>query len=69
MPLRYLSALEQNLMKQNYHTVMGIHARKVDPVPENRYYGTDPVMEVTVQGELLLLSAWLGEIRETSVKE
>ncbi|MBL7133717.1 MAG: hypothetical protein ISS78_06435 [Phycisphaerae bacterium] len=58
MPTRFLTELEQNLMNRNYHTILGVQIRQLPAIPSDRYYGTDPVMTVTLQGELLLLTAW-----------
>ncbi len=58
MPLRFLNALEKNLMSRNYHTIMGVQITQLPETPSERYYGTDPAMTVTIQGELLLLTAW-----------
>ena len=74
MPARHLPRLCKNLMQQNYHTVIDVvvgatdrsqrigssqvSARR-DKVGENRYYyGTDSVVEVTITGELLMLTDW-----------
>jgi hypothetical protein len=68
MPTRFLPVLERNLLSQNYHTVLEVQAA----VPEKAvsleggaandsqlyYYGTEPVMQVTIKGEMLLLTAW-----------
>ncbi len=59
MPTRFLSALEQNLMNRNFHTILGVQITALSDIPADRYYGTDPVMTVTLQGELLLLTAWV----------
>lgn len=59
MPTRFLNALEQNLMNRNYHTILGVQITELSEIPADRYYGTDPVMTVTLQGELLLLTAWI----------
>ncbi len=58
MPLSSLNALEQNLMNRNYHTILGVQITQLPDILPDRYYGTDPVMTVTLQGELLLLAAW-----------
>ena len=69
---RFLNALERNLMKRNYHTILGVHIQQLPQSPSDRYYGTDPVMAVTIQGELLVLTAWeralLGEIEKQTIQ-
>ncbi len=59
MDIRYLEVLERNLMGRNLHTILRISAEAVLP-DENSpyYYGSDPVMRVTIEGELLLLTQW-----------
>ncbi len=63
MPMRYLQALQKNLENLNYHTILNVQMEEV--VDKDRaskeglyYYGTDPVMKVTFDGELLLLTDW-----------
>jgi len=72
MPTRSLNALERNLMKRNYHTILGVHIRQLPQRPSDRYYGTDPVMAVTIRGELLVLTAWkralLGELEKETIQ-
>lgn len=62
MSTRHLLALQRNLMVRNFHTVLAVELNdlaantgQLDPL---YYYGTDPVMLVTIHGELLLLTAW-----------
>jgi hypothetical protein len=75
LPARHLVALQKNLLKRNYHTVLSV---KVDqpgsvqtappgagrggswqPTGEDMfYYGPDPVVQVTVTGELQLMTDW-----------
>ena len=58
--------LQRNLMAINYHTVLSISTAEVpEKLREGRYYGPEPVMMVTLDCELLLLSAWT---RGTKVK-
>ncbi|OQB81875.1 MAG: hypothetical protein BWX88_04176 [Planctomycetes bacterium ADurb.Bin126] len=69
MRLEYLKVLETYLLSSNYHTINRIGLRDfTQPQPGQRaselasdlhYYGTEPVMEVTIEGELMLLSPWL----------
>ncbi len=69
MPARYLPRLEENLMRRNNHTVLRVEFSRVDtgsaPSSGSRgatgdlhYYGTSPVVQVTIMGELLLLTSW-----------
>ena len=62
MSTPHVLSLQRNLMTRNFHTVLSIEltdlaglASKPDPL---YYYGTEPVMQVTLRGELLLLTAW-----------
>ena len=59
MPTKYVLLLQKELMNRNFHTVLGVQMATVVQNPEDmHYYGTDPIMEVTIEGELLLLTAW-----------
>jgi hypothetical protein len=59
MPTKYMLLLQRELMDRNFHTVLGIEMTNVAAEPDNlHYYGTDPVMQVTLNCELLLLTAW-----------
>jgi len=68
MPSRFLPQLQRNLLASNHHTILD-----VDMVPlggegtagsgqagfqDYHYYGPEPVVTVTIRGELLLLTAW-----------
>lgn len=62
MSTPHVLSFQRNLMARNFHTVLSIEladlaglASKPDPL---YYYGTEPVMQVTLRGELLLLTAW-----------
>ena len=60
MDPKYLPALQKNLMKQNYHTILD-QPSLVQEVPDDTSgycYGYDPIMKVTIRGELLLLTDW-----------
>jgi len=59
MPLRYLPVLEEQLQQLPYHTVLG-HKYRAPTAAElqDYYFGTDPVMVVTIKGEMVLLSSW-----------
>ncbi len=71
MPSRYLPALERQLMARNYHTILSVQIRPPEtPIvgagaeygPQAAsnayYYGTEPVVQVEISGELLLLTDW-----------
>ena len=59
MPVKYLAMLQTNLLRRNYHTVLKIELAQVEePADSLYYYGTDSVMQVRIEGELLLLTAW-----------
>ncbi|MBS3820462.1 MAG: hypothetical protein GVY16_11480 [Planctomycetes bacterium] len=62
MPTRHLPLLQKKLIGLNYHTVLNIDIQPVDPTADATglyYYGTEPVGQVIVHGELLLLSDWV----------
>ncbi|MFA6133340.1 MAG: hypothetical protein WC869_04905 [Phycisphaerae bacterium] len=65
MPTRYLPILERNLLARNYHTIREVQMASPDQAistsdtAESFYhYGSEPVMSVTLKGELLLLTPW-----------
>jgi hypothetical protein len=67
MPARFIPALESCLMQRNIHTVLKVEVTPLSAVTETPatgmvaippYYGPDAVIEVTFQGELLLLTSW-----------
>ncbi len=60
MPLRYLVLLEEQLQRLPYHTVRG-HSYRLPSSTDtgNHYFGTDPVMSVTIEGEMLLVTSWV----------
>ncbi len=65
MPTRFLPLLEKNLMEQNYHIILN---EKISKVTENTaaqgqsndlyYYGAEPICEVTIEAQLLLVADW-----------
>lgn len=64
MPMRHLDTFQQALMRQNYHTIMDIRIEAIDADKFNShrgyyYFGPDPVVKVTLRGELLLLASWV----------
>jgi hypothetical protein len=65
MATRYLKDFQRYLMQRNYHTILNVSIDKIDPVNSGLgadmskfNYGPEPVMMVTISGELLLLSGW-----------
>ena len=72
MPMRYLMRLYRNLMMENFHTILdvkienpylasivGVQARRAGMVQDQLYYyGNESVMQVTIVGEMLLLTDW-----------
>ncbi|MCE5326495.1 MAG: hypothetical protein LLG01_08770 [Planctomycetaceae bacterium] len=62
MPLAALQTLQSKLLERNYHTILRVAAKSLPPMdaktPPDKYYGTDPVMDITIEGELLLLADW-----------
>ena len=77
MRLEYLKKLQVYLLASNYHTITQIALRdfrqpqqtaKADPNAELYYYGNEPVIEVTIEGELMLLTPWLRGKRDPEKK-
>lgn len=69
MPTRYLPELEKNLLEQNYHLIINEqitanaraeapNARGSQNVEDLYYYGTEPVSQVTIEGQLLLVTGF-----------
>jgi hypothetical protein len=66
MPLRYVVALEENLLRQNYHTILKVDLAPLTgeanaaagSVQVSYYYGSDALAQVTFRGEMLLLTSW-----------
>jgi len=68
LPVQHLRDLLENLRLQNFHTVLDCTitlpqqesgSYRESSAGENRYYyGTDPVVQVEIIGELLLLTDW-----------
>lgn len=71
MASRYLPTLERHLLSRNYHTILSVQIRPAEvPVTAggdmgyaassaaNYYYGPEPVVQVEIQGEVLLLTDW-----------
>ena len=61
MDLRYLPDLQKAILTNNQHTILNVTMVEPDisDSDTNRYfYGTEAVMQVTIEGELLMLSDW-----------
>lgn len=69
MPLRYLPLMQDNLLRRNKHTILNISMSEVGQATSGNvrdavvsdsalYYGTDPVVEITLEGEVLLMTSW-----------
>ena len=59
MPTRHLEVLMRNLYTKAFHKILRVEMRR--PTAEETggcYYGTEPVMRVTIYGEQLLLTDW-----------
>jgi len=68
MPTRHVRLLIRTLETQNYHTVTNITTIEVGPSGnQGFYYGVEPVMEVQIEGELLLLADWIRPLLPTRV--
>jgi len=63
MKTAYLPALMRNLMMRGDHTVLAVSIEHLPPGPDGmRYYGTDPVADVRLVGEVLFRSSWTRKI-------
>ncbi|MHC4294475.1 MAG: hypothetical protein ACYSTL_02700 [Planctomycetota bacterium] len=69
MSTRDLSLLQQNLLRLNNHTILKVEIEQIGLSAGRSgrfaladeslyYYGTDPVVQVKLDGELLLLTSW-----------
>jgi hypothetical protein len=61
MATRYLKDFERYLMQRNYHTILNVSVKPLADLGAdvNKFnFGSEPVMMVTITGELLLLSGW-----------
>ncbi len=68
MPTRHVRRLTGALEMQNYHTVTNIALSEVPPTAkEGYYYGTEPVMRVQIDGEMLLLADWIRDLMPASL--
>ena len=60
MPLKHLERFQQTLMARNYHTILSMSVLWLEPSPTDLYhYGPEPMLQVTLRGELLLLTSWV----------
>jgi hypothetical protein len=70
MATHHVPRLLRNLMQQNYHTVVNVVMSEVPYGERNPYYyGTDAVMSVTIDGELLILTDWSRPLMPPAVAE
>lgn len=67
MPYRYANRLQANLMAGKMHTVIGVSSQAMEAVPQGFFYGTEPVMVVTIRGEFRMLSKWTRELMPAEV--
>lgn len=59
MSMNHLLTLQQKLLERNLHTILGVRIVEVVQAEDDLYYyGRDPVMQVTINGELQLLTEW-----------
>lgn len=60
MPARYVTLLQKNLMARNpFHCILNVEMMASEEDPNSRYYfGADPVVRVTMDGQLMLLTQW-----------
>ncbi len=63
MPTRHIPALEAQLQRLPYHTVLkDSFVMSTEGSQSLYYYGPEPVALVTIEGEMLLLSSWVRPI-------
>jgi hypothetical protein len=63
MKSAYLPALIRNLVMRGDHTVTDVSIEPLQAGPDGmRYYGTDPVVNVRMAGEVLFRSGWTRKI-------
>ena len=65
MPDRHVGALMRNLMARNFHTILSIEKGEYVEGKDYYYFGVDPVVRVTFEGQLLMLPAWTRGTAET----
>ncbi len=63
MPTRHIPALEAQLQRLTYHAVLkDSFVMSIEGSDSLYYYGPEPVAEVTIEGEMLLLSSWVRDL-------
>jgi len=68
MASRHVRRLIHTLETQNYHTVTNIAMTNVgSTAKQGVYYGVEPVMQVRIEGELLLLADWICPLLPTQL--
>lgn len=66
MPARYVNAFIRNLVNRNYHLITNVEMVDIADEPASPYYfGIEPVMRVTLNGQALLLTVWERGLTET----
>lgn len=67
MSMRHVQELQYSLLSHNNHTILNVNMAQAIPLGGGRnsrdgegayYYGTDPVLEVTMSCEMLFRTAW-----------
>ena len=59
MPMRAVPIFQRNLEAENFHTVLSVDVNWMpDLMLDSYYYGAEPVVQVTILGELLLMTPW-----------
>ncbi len=81
MSINHLQTLQKNLLKQNLHTILGVRIVEVagkttgaavpaaSAAEDLYYYGRDPIMQVTIEGELLLLTDWTRGMQDSKTRQ
>lgn len=63
MPTKHIRLLMEKLESRNYHTVTKVAVKATDRAGMTGfYYGTEPVADVLIEGELLLLGSWVRDV-------
>ena len=69
MPSRHVPRLLRNLMVANYHTVVDVAMAALPAKGDGYYYGVEPVMDVDIVGELLLVTDWIRPLMPPDVQK
>jgi hypothetical protein len=70
MNTKYLPVLMQKLSARGDHTVTKVTIEQLPPSGDgNRYYGTRPVSNVTIGGEVLFRSNWTRELIPAEIRD